>query len=359
MRLAALLILMALPAAAQSPDEAARVASERLEAAQMRMAEARGARDRVAALTETVQAYEDGLTALRDSLRQVTAREVAMTAELDRNRAETTDLLGALQAISLTPAPVLATHPQGPLGSLRAGMMVADLTPALAEKAALLRDQLDEINRMRALQQDAIALLTDGLRGAQTARAALGLAISQRTNLPRRFQDDPIQTALLLASADTLDEFANQLADIAPNAGVGVTATGDLPLPVAGAVGVASGRPGITIRAEPRALVTTPVAATILFRGPLLDYGNVIILEPAADVLFVMAGLAEVFGEAGEILAAGAPVGLLGGEQPGVDSILNQKDGIDPADARQTLYLEVRDGQSPVDPGIWFALEQE
>ena len=359
MRLAALLILLALPAVAQTPEAAARAASERLEAAQIRMAEARGARDRVAALTETVRAYEDGLAALRDSLRQATAAETAMAAELDASRAEASELLGALQAISLTPAPVHATHPQGPVGSYRAGMLVSELTPALEAKAAALAEKLSELSHMRALQQDAIAMLTDGLRGAQTARAALGLAISQRGDLPRQFRDDPIQTALLIASADTLDVFADRLSENAPDASQVLEPNGNLPLPVAGRVAAASDRPGITIDAEARALVTTPVPATILFRGPLLDYGNVMIIEPAADVLFVLAGLAEVFGEPGEILSAGAPLGLLGGEQPGVDSILNQSGVNDPANSRQALYLEVRDGQSPVDPGLWFALEQE
>lgn len=359
MRLVAVLVLLALPVAAQTAGEAAQVAANRLEAAQIRMAEARGARDRVAALTETVQAYETGLAALRDSLRDVTNRTAEVTAELARNRADTAVLISALQKISRTPAPVRSTHPDGPLGALRAGVMVADLTPALQARSAALSAKLAELERLRALQQDAIAMLTDGMRGAQTARAALGLAISQRTDLPLRFQDDPIQTALLLASTDTLEAFANGLAANVPDFETDVRATGDLPLPVAGAVTPVDGRPGIAIRAAPRALVTTPVAATILFRGPLLDYGTVMVLEPAPGVLFVLAGLAEVFGEPGEILGAGAPLGLLGGEQPGVDSILNQTNENAPEDGQQALYLEVRDGQSPVDPGIWFAIDKE
>lgn len=359
MRLASLLFLMALPVAAQTPDIAARAAAERLEEAQIRMAEARGARDRVAALTQTVQAYEDGLTALRESLRQARARQALVMADLQGTRDETADLLGALQMIGLTPAPVQAAHPLGPLGSLRAGLLVADLTPELAAKADDLREQLAEIDKMRRLQQDAIAMLTDGLRGAQTARAALGLAISQRTDLPVRFQDDPIQTALLLASADTLTAFASRLADAVPDPDNQLAPTATLPLPVTGSVTQVADRPGIVILAPPRALVTAPVAATVLYRGPLLDFGNVVILEPGADVLFVIAGLAEVFGEPGEILSAGAPLGFLGGEQPGVDSILNQSDEIDAANGQQPLYLEVREGQTPTDPGFWFALDKE
>ncbi|WP_296426814.1 peptidoglycan DD-metalloendopeptidase family protein [Yoonia sp.] len=359
MRIAALLICLALPVAAQSPGDAAQAAAQRLEAAQMRMAEARGAPDRVKALTETVQAYEDGLTAMRDSLRQVAMRETAIETDLDQNREEVAKLLGVLQTISQTPAPVLLTHPRGPLGAARSGMMVADVTPALQAKVMVLQDQLTEITQLRTLQQDAVRMLTDGLGGAQTARAALGLAISQRTDLPLRFQEDPIQTALLLASTDTLAAFASRMADSAPDLDTRIAPTGNLPLPVRGQVLPDGDRAGILIAAAPRALVTAPIAATILFRGPLLEYGNVMILEPSADVLFVIAGLAEVFGEPGEIVAAGAPLGLLGGEQLGVDGILTENSQIGADDGQQTLYLEVREGQSPVNPDAWFALEQE
>ncbi|MBE0412284.1 hypothetical protein [Yoonia sp.] len=356
MRLAALLILLALPLAAQVTEDAAQTPAEKLESAQARLTAAETTRDRVAALTATVQAYEAGLAALRDSLRQATAQEAVVADDLARNRAQTATLLGALQAISRTPLPVQMTHPNGPRDAVRAGMIVADLTPALQAQAAILAAQVAELNRLRGLQQDAIAMLTDGLRGAQTARADLGQAIAQRTDLPRRFEEDPVQTALLLASTDTLAAFADRLAAVAPNVQAAMTPTGDLPLPVAGAVTVLEDQPGVMVRAAPRALVTAPVAATILFRGPLLDHGTVIILEPAADVLFVLSGLAEAFGEPGEIVDAGAPLGLLGGEQVGVDGILNQADTVDPS---QPLYIEVRDGQSPIDPGVWFAINKE
>ena len=39
-------------------------------------------------------------------------------------------------------------------------------------------------------------------------------------------------------------------------------------------------RPGIILATRPGALVNAPTAATIRYVGPLLDYGNVMILEP-------------------------------------------------------------------------------
>ena len=121
------------------------------------------------------------------------------------------------------------------------------------------------------------------------------------------------------------------------------------------AAGVA--RPGIVISTEPRALVTVPVAATLRFRGPLLDYGTVAILEPAPGTLFVIAGMGQVFGEAGEILPEGAPLGLMGGETPDPDAILTGAPDTGDAAPPESLYLEVRDAGGPVDPGTWFRLD--
>jgi hypothetical protein len=48
------------------------------------LAEAEGARDRVEALTETVRAYEQGLLALREGVRQAALRERAILTVFER-----------------------------------------------------------------------------------------------------------------------------------------------------------------------------------------------------------------------------------------------------------------------------------
>ena len=367
-RLALILTLCAGAAHAQSPAETARAAAEQLTAARAQLDAAGSGRNRVAALTDTVQAYEEGMIALREGLRRVAAQTDRIEADLNARQEEVSRLLGVLASIGRAPAPGLALHPDGALGTARSGMMIADVTPALQRRVADLSDVLNDLAVLRALQESALETLSDGLRGAQEARAELSAAIAERTDLPRRFSDDPVQTALLLASTETLDAFATGLAEAFDTGAAApqLAATGDLPLPVQGrllrgagqpdAAGVT--RPGVILAARPRALVTTPVPATVLFRGPLLDYGNVVILEPAQDVMFILAGLDEVFGEAGEVLTAGAPVGLLGGQPPTPDAILTGSEPTGPAAASQTLYLEVRDGQSPVDPATWFALDE-
>ena len=362
------LALGAGPAAAQGTAEAAQAAARRLAAASEQLAAAQASRDRVAALTETVRAYETGLEALRDGLRRAAIRERAITVELDAKRDEIAGLLGALQSMSRAPAPVLLLHPAGPLGTARSGLIASEITPALQAEAERLRADLQEAADLAALQESAIETLEQGLSGAQTARSALSEAISERTDLPKRFTEDPVATALLLASTDTLDAFASGLAQTVDAELTGGTpdATarkGAIPLPVQGQVlrgfgatdAAGISRPGLVIATAPRSLVTTPVAATLRFRGELLDYGNVAILEPAAGVLVILAGLAEVYGEPGEILPEGAAVGLMGGEPPEAHEILTETAQGGGATQPETLYLEVREGEEPVDPATWFA----
>jgi murein hydrolase activator len=350
--------------------QAARAAAQRLEAASLLLSEAQGARDRIAALTETVRAYEAGLVALRDGLRRAATRQRAIEAELEARSGEVARLLGVLQTMNPDRAPLLLLHPTGPVGTARAAMILADVTPALQERVDSLRADLEEVALLRQLQASAADTLQKGLAGAQQSRAELSIAVSERTGLPRRFTENAVGTALLIASTETLEAFADGLTETVqdefeteePDA---TARKGTLSLPVEGQVLRAYGeadaagitRPGIVVAAPPRALVTTPVAATVRFRGPLLDYGNVIILEPAADVLLVFAGLEEVFGEAGQVLPEGAPVGLMGGTVPAVDAILTETLHGGGSPRTETLYLEVRDGQSSVDPATWFALD--
>lgn len=357
-----------------SPAEAAREAAAQIEAASLSLQKADSARDRVAALTETVQGFEAGLAALREGLRRAAIREAQIGRELKVQEDEISRLLGVLQTMGQGPATVMLLHPQGPTGTARSGMILADVTPALETRAAKLRYDLEEVAILRDLQQSAAESLQDGLSGVQVARTGLSKAIADRTDLPRRFADDPVKTALLIASTETLEGFASGLSDIqedgaeAPAALPDITfRMGELKLPVesrvlrhageADAAGIR--RPGLVLAARPNALVTSPSAATIRYRGPLLDYGNVMILEPQAGLMFVLAGMEVVYGETGQVIPEGSPVGLMGGNDPEIGAILSTS-GEDTGNERtETLYIEVRQGKDAVDPEIWFRTDKD
>ena len=83
------------------------------------------------------------------------------------------------------------------------------------------------------------------------------------------------------------------------------------------------------------------------------------ILEPQAGVLFVLAGLEVVYGAAGQVLPAGSPIGLMGGDQPSAESIVRQASDGGGSERSQTLYIEVRQGNDPQDPETWFQTAKE
>jgi len=356
-----------------SPAAAAASALEDLSAARDMLEAAKGGRERVAALSETVRAYEAGLSAVRAGLRRATIRERELSLKLAGQEEEIAALLTVLQARGRAGSPSLFLHPEGALGTARAGMIVSQMTPALNAQADALRETLVEVSTLRQLQAGAEHNLQEGLTGVQDARTALSQAIADRTDLPRKFTEDPIKTALLIATTETLEAFAAGLGEIsggpletAANADV-FDQKGALPLPVAGRVLRRAGeadaagikRPGVLLATRPRALVSAPVAATIRYQGPLLDFGNVMILEPKSGLLMVFAGLDVVYGRTGEVIAEGAPLGLMGGKDAAIGEILTQVGDGTGSDLSQSLYLEVREDNEPVNPESWFRTQRE
>ena len=372
-----LALLLALPrgaAGASDPTALTRKAIADLEEAHAALLGAARATDRVAALSRTIRALEEGLDALREGVRRSAVREAEIRRRFDAQSERISRLLGVLMSIQSVSGPLALLHPSGPLDTVRSGMIVSEVTPALAARAEELRGQLEEIRQLRRIQKQAEQTLRLGLADIRKARTDLSQAISNRTDLPRRYLDDPSRLQRLIDSADTLESLASGLLQIdlkgeAPDtAPVAFSeARGRLKLPVAGtllrrfnepdAAGVR--RPGLLIATRPRALVSAPWPATLRYRGQMPGYGTVVILEPEAGSLLILAGMARAWGEAGDVLEAGAPLGMMGGEAPDAEGFFqNAVNGSGPGQT-ETLYMELRLGEKPVDPAPWFALEPE
>ena len=372
-RAAALILALSVPwglAAQEVTGEvakAAAAASADLQASVRALQKADTAKDRVEALTSTIMAYEAGLGALREALRQAELRETTLTMAFQAKRDRLAQLLGVLGALDADQGPLLLLHPGGPLGTARLGMMLADVTPALQAEAEDLRRKLQELADLRALQKAAGETLTEGLGAATAARAALNQAISDRTDLPKRFTEDPETLRALLKSADTLDAFSSGLSPQDSTVQGFAHAKGNLPWPVLGTILLRPGetdakgvkRPGVTLATRALALVTAPWAATIRYRGPLLDYGNVMILEPGGGYLLILSGLQTVYGDVGDVVGAGQPLGLMGGTATSGADILSAEADQGGDSGSETLYVEVRHRAEPVDPLDWFEPNEE
>ena len=59
--------------------------------------------------------------------------------------------------------------------------------------------------------------------------------------------------------------------------------------------------------------------------------------------------------QTGDVVDTGAPVGVMGGRTQQTQQILIESASASGQDRSETLYIEVRQGQTPLDPGRWFA----
>lgn len=370
--LAALLVLaLAAPAHAEDAGTEARAAAQGLRDAAGQLNDALSAEDQIEALTGMIRAYEQGMAALREGLRHAGAREAEIRAGFEARRETLSRLLATMAVMERDQTVTLLLHPSGPEATARAGMVLADLAPALRSEANTMKQGLDEIAALRATEEEAANIVAQGLGEVQEARRLLATAMSDRSDLPTRYLENPSELEALVKSADSLEGFAEGIAGLEADVGPPISdfegAAGALPMPVVGSVlrgydqpdAAGVRRPGLVIATGPAALVTAPWTSSIRYRGPLLDYGNVMILEPAKGYLIVLAGLSRVFGEVGDVVMAGDPVGMMPGtEAPaaefGADFVLSAAAGGDGA-RMQTLYLELRKGKQALDPADWFA----
>ncbi|MCC5986107.1 MAG: peptidoglycan DD-metalloendopeptidase family protein [Pararhodobacter sp.] len=331
------------------------------------LAGAERARDRVAALTETIRAHEEGLSALRAGLRTAALRETAIRRSLDSQAGDLARVLGAMMAVERIEPPALMLHPDGPLATARAGMMLADLAPAMQAEADALGALLGELQLLRRLQESAEDTITAGLESLQEARIALSQAMADRRELPPRLADDEARMLTLLGAAQTLEEMARGIEGLPGALEVAQpgfeSARGSLPLPVRGALLRRAGetdaagttRPGLLLATEPGALVSSPWPGTVRYRGPLLDYANVILIEPAEGYLLVLAGLGTVYVEPGEVVGTDTALGLMPGAAIGAEEFLPERSGSAALAGRgETLYLEIRENGTAIDPEPWF-----
>ena len=342
-------------------------AIEALDAATADLKNANNAKKRVKSLSQAIQSYEETLAILRISIRDLSLQQTQLQNILDNNENEVMQLLGVLATFQKAPIAGQMLHPEGPLATARSGMIISDVIPILQKNVEQLRDQITTLEKLSETQFAAQNSLQTGLSELQKAHTNLGRAIANRETLPKRFSTDPKKLELLLNASKDLETFAEAVQTIAINEpSVSLPSVrerkGNLNLPVRGkilrkfkeadAAGVE--RSGIILATDPRAIVISPTAATIRYLGPLLDYGNVAILEPENGLLFVFAGMDTLYGEIGQVIPALSPIGLMPRQVADIDKIFNTGANIYSGKLSETLYVEVRSGSVSENPLDWF-----
>jgi len=105
--------------------------------------------------------------------------------------------------------------------------------------------------------------------------------------------------------------------------------------------------------------VTAPFAATVRYTGALLDLGQVIVLEPQTDVLLILSGVETVYVDAGFVVQKDAPLAVMGGVEPQEATNASLDTQGTGTNRSETLYIEIRENNAPVDPAQWFQTDKD
>ena len=122
--------------------------------------------DMIATARET-QDLEDELTAIEVTLAALRAEESRKLKRLARQHGNLQMTLGALQRIAVQPREALLLSPGTPIDVVRSGMLLRVAVPAIEGRVEGLRDELDDLARLRGK----ITAEQDQLKRAATALA--------------------------------------------------------------------------------------------------------------------------------------------------------------------------------------------
>lgn len=346
------------------------------------------------AAAERVDLADDDIRLIEERLEELFAQERAIRSRLDGHDRSISNLLASLQRISVSPPPAIIVDPSDALGSARAALLLGAVLPQLQEKAQTVTDDLNELVALKQTVLEEAERLDANLTTLNEERLRIATIIQARQQGLEWLNEDLLREqaeAQALADRATsleqlIESLNNRIAAVtaadeatrAANAGETVeildpetlavafadtgrtepavpiaAARGYLTAPVAGepttAYGGADGfggtAKGLTLATQAGAPVVAPADGWVVFAGPFLNYGQIVILNAGQDYLVVLAGLETVSVERGAFVQMGTPLGAMGEADAG---------GSDPA-----LYIELREGGTPIDPQGWWTARSE
>lgn len=349
------------------------------------------------AAAQRVDLADDDIRLIEERLEALFAQERNIRSRLDGHDRSISNLLASLQRISVNPPPAMIVDPSDALGSARAAMLLGAVLPQLQQKAQTVTDALNELVALKQTVLAEAERLNANLTALNEERLRIATIIEARQKGLEWLNEDLLREqaeAQALADRATsleqlIESLNNRIAAVtaadeatrAAEAGERVpvldpetlavafadTARTEPAVPIAAARGYltapAIGEPkttygaadgfggtakGLTLTTSAGAPVVAPADGWVVFTGPFLNYGQIVILNAGQDYLVVLAGLDSVLVERGAFVQMGRSIGTMGGATAG--------------ESGPALYIELREGGIPIDPQGWWtarSLQQE
>lgn len=378
------------------------LSNERVAALKAEIDAMKGDRDKqnaaLIAATERVKLAEADVAAVELKIGDLIVEELDTRGRLDGADKSISNVLAALERISRSPPPALIVDPSDALGSARSAMLISAILPQLRAKADKVMADLNALNEIKnaaqaeeenlranfdVLEEEQLriaTLIAARSSSEETATAALTAEEQEAALMGERVAALKQQIADLGKRADAVATAA--AATEQANAGANTprldretvlmalanpertepavpfaSARGFLNFPVSGVNVINYGdgdgfggiSKGLSVVTRAQAPVIAPADGWVLYAGTYLNYGQIVILDVGQDHTILLAGLDKVEATVGQFIRMGDRLGLMGSRTIG-RTVATSAGASNP-----TLYIEMRNNNSPIDPTGWWA----
>jgi septal ring factor EnvC (AmiA/AmiB activator) len=350
---------------------------------------------------QRVKLAEIEVADVEERLGNLIAQELDVRGRLDGADKTIANVLAALERIGRNPPPALIVNPTDALGSARSAILMSAIFPQLRAKADAVTADLKKLTEIKAAAIAEEAQLKANFSVLEEEQLRIATLIAARKQgvqiVSAELADEERQANALAARALSLKELvaalssrATAVAEANSRSGLPTTssptapameadriklalantsrtepaipfaqAKGYLSMPAGGAniidFGAGDGfggiSEGLSVVTRPQAQVVAPADGWVMYKGPYLNYGQIIILNPGDDYTILLAGLESVSVNIGQFVLMGEPVGTMGSHTIGRTVTTSA------GNSRPTLYIEMRKSNEPVDPSGWWAPE--
>ena len=320
--------------------------------------EIKSLQNKLVSLASQQRKGEQKLAELSIKQARLDARITDARTKIEESQEEIDALLQSLVRLSRTPPEAVVAMPGELRKTLQAAQLMSSLTEQMQEKTSALssllaRLQKDELElaetREKVKQQQAKMIAS---RKALEQKLSKRKADYEKNNTAfKRKKQQALQAKKKAKDVKQLvKKLEKKKAKPKPKTVVQSLPfskrRGKLRLPVAGRVSKRYGQKigedqtsrGYQLASASGATVTSPASGEVMFTGPFLDYGKIVILRYDSGYHLLLAGFDRINCSVGQKLVAGEPIGRLKAN----------------SNSRADLYMELRKNGKPIDPSPWF-----
>ena len=318
------------------------------------------------AAARKMQNFEREISGIETQLEALEAEERKKQDSLSVRKNQISNLLGIMMRMSKAPEDSVLVMPAGIKEKVQATRALGMITGNMKGEIEALSAELKHMKTLHA----AIATKRDSLgtsrRTLERQRVALAERIEKRKTLMNSLHGETIEEqkriASLVEKSRNLGSLVGALehereknasvfpdrerTDIRSKARSFIDAKGRIAFPVVGMIARGFGHKraendtlrGIEINTSSLAQVIAPFDGEVVFVGPFLEYGQMVILRHSHQYHTLLAGFGAIDVAPGQFLLEGEPIGVMGRKG-----------------SSKRLYMELRKESKAINPRAWIA----